>query len=86
MNFHIEFINFLGEIRNDTLINGKAFIFKIIDLDKKINFETVLFVHESVKPFMTIENIEYKEYADELMEIIFKKHSIKELLDFKKNE
>lgn len=81
-DFHVEFVDFLGEIRNDTLINGKAFIFKVLDTDTKTSFETILFVHETVKPFITMENQEYKEYSDEIMEKIFKKYKLIELLKY----
>ena len=83
-DFHIEFVDFLGEIRNDTLINGKAFIFKVLDTDLKETFESILFVHETVKPFITMENEEYKEYSEELMEMIFKKYKLVELLKYVK--
>jgi hypothetical protein len=80
--YYIEFIEFLGEIRNDTLINGKSFIFKVLDTDKNINFECILFVHPTVKSFITIENNDYINEINSILDIILEKFNLKDLLEY----
>ena len=84
--FCIEFIGYLGEIRNDTDINGKSFIFKIIDITKELSFESVLFVHQYVNPFLTLENDDYIEYNTVLLDLILKQYTLKDLLKYIENE
>lgn len=84
--FCIEFVDFLGEIRNDTDINGKSFIFKIIDIDNELTFDCILFIHQSVNPFLTLENDNYIKYNSILLDLILKQYSIKDLLEYKENE
>ena len=49
----IDFKEFLGYVNNDTNIQGKAFVFSIIEENKETE-ECILFVHNSVKPFVTV--------------------------------
>lgn len=84
--FYIEFVDFLGEIRNDTDINGKAFIFKILDLVKEYDFEVILCVHPIVPPFLTIHDDKYKIINNDLKEEILKQFSLTDLLSYKKDE
>lgn len=84
--FIIEYIDFLGEIKNDTDINGKSFIFKIIDIKKEIAFESVLFIHQNIPAFITLENDDYLEYITMILEQILKEYNIKDLLEFKYTE
>lgn len=84
--FYIEFVDFLGEIRNDTLINGKAFIFKILDIQKEYSFEAILFVHINAKPFLTIADKHYKILESDFKTEILNTYNIKELLNYKKDE
>lgn len=84
--FYIEFVDFLGEIRNDTLINGKAFIFKLVDLVKTHTFEVILFVHQSVPAFLTINDEDYKILEADILKEILSQFNINELLNFKKDE
>lgn len=53
--YHIEFVEFLGEVRNNTGINGKSFIFRVVDTAAGDNFEAILFVHPDLNPFVTVE-------------------------------
>lgn len=83
-NLHIEFVDFLGDIRNNTLVNGKGVIFRISDLDNNESFEAILFVHDTVRPFITLGNKEYNDRMDFILEQILIKYNIKELLNLKK--
>lgn len=51
----IEFIEIIGLVKNDSMIDGKALLFNIIDINKNINFECIMFVHPTLDPFLTIE-------------------------------
>lgn len=84
--FIIEYIDFLGEIKNDTDINGKSFIFKIVDSSKEISFEIILFVHENVPAFITVENDEYAEFNSIILDMLLKQFNINDLLEFKNTE
>lgn len=82
--FHIEYVDFLGDIRNNTNINGKGIIFMILDISDNISFESILFIHPTVKPFITLENKEYNQYMNIILDIILNKYNINELLNLKK--
>ena len=79
-----EFVDFLGFINNDTGVQGKAFIFKMIG-DKE-QFECILFVHPdpNVRPFLTIdEDAEIGlDENDVVMQVILDKYPIKDLLAY----
>jgi hypothetical protein len=79
MEFTIEFIDYLGEVKNDTNINGKAFVFKIIDQDL-YTFETILFVHPTVKEFLSM--IDKKHNPTIIIEKILEKYNKEELLKY----
>ena len=82
MLYFIQLIDFLGEIRNDTEINGKAFIFKI--LIKDMSFECILFVHPDIKikPFLTFHDKKYEEYEQHILSIILEQFNINDLLAY----
>lgn len=79
MKFTIEFIDYLGEVKNDTNINGKAFIFKIIDEDL-YTFETILFIHPNVPEFISM--IDKKHNPTIILEQILQKYNKEELLKY----
>lgn len=82
----INFSEYLGQVKNDTGILGKAFIFKVIINTDDIGytFDTILFVHETIPPFISVndENIQYK---DEILKKIFEQYTIKQLLEVNEN-
>lgn len=51
----VEFSEYLGEVKNDTGIWGKAFIFKVITErdNNSYVFDTILFIHESIESFVS---------------------------------
>lgn len=77
----IEFIEYIGEIKNDTDINGKAYIFEILDLEKKYKFECILFLHPN-NNFVSLnkEDIDLGYNKEELLNEILKKYNKGELL------
>jgi hypothetical protein len=78
MNMYPEFIDFLGEVRNDTGVNGKAFVFKMIE--ENHSFECILFVHPTVDSFVTIDDTEVNVEPDRVLNCILNKYSREELL------
>jgi len=78
----IDFSEYLGQVKNDTGIWGKAFIFKCIENKENIpyTFEAILFVHETLPAFLSVadEDIEYKS---EILKLIFEKYTLKQLLE-----
>ncbi len=80
--YYIEFVEFLGEIRNNTGTNGKSFIFKVVDVEHSINFEAVLFVHPTVQSFITLDIETTLEKSLKIHEEILNKFKIEELLAY----
>ena len=79
---HIDFKQFLGYINNDTGIQGKAFIFNIIRENKETE-ECILFVHSTIKPFVTIREELVSDINKEiLIETIFKQYPLQDLLEY----
>lgn len=74
-----EFVDFLGLINNDTGIQGKAFIFKMVH--DKGAFECVLFVHVSAPAFVTCDPDVDVDPVD-VLKIILNKHTLQELLAY----
>lgn len=83
-DFHVEFIDFLGEVRNDSMVNGKSFIFKVLDKKTSDTFECILFVHPTIKSFLTIAEENYKVISEDIKELILKQFKEEELLNFKR--
>lgn len=78
----VNFSTYLGQIKNDTDILGKSFIFKCITEkdNKPYTFDVILFVHETVKPFVTT-NEEDEEYKEVVYKLIFEQYTLKQLLE-----
>lgn len=78
----INFSEYLGYVKNDTGILGKAFIFKVIinKNDVGYTFDTILFVHATEPAFISVadEDIEYK---DEILIKIIEQYTLKQLLE-----
>ncbi len=82
---NIELIGYLGDIRNDTGILGKSFIFKLIT--ENINEEFIFFIHpnENVKPFITIDYELTNEQKTEIVNNIINKYTKDTLLNYANN-
>lgn len=51
----IDFVEYIGQVKNDTGVFGKAFMFKVMTEKDgaAYAFETILFVHETVPAFLS---------------------------------
>lgn len=51
----IDFVEYIGQVKNDTGVLGKAFMFKVMTEkdDNPYTFETILFVHDTVQAFLS---------------------------------
>lgn len=80
----IDLVEYLGEVKNDTGVLGKAFIFNVIldDVGDSYVFDSMLFVHPTVDPFISV-NIEDENYKDDVMKKIFETYTLEQLLDAK---
>lgn len=77
----IDFVDVLGRgIRNDTGILGKAFIFNVI-ISEEYNFDCILFVHETEKPFISLHEDDKANNKEEIMKAIFEKYTLTQLLE-----
>lgn len=82
----INFSEYLGRVKNDTGILGKAFIFKVI-IDKNgtgYTFDTILFVHETALCFVSVADQDM-EYKEEILKNIFEQYTLKQLLEVDEN-
>lgn len=78
----IDFSEYLGQIKNDTGILGKAFIFNvIIDKEPIVKFDCILFIHETVEPFLSLREEDKVHDSTEIIKKIFEKYSLKQLLE-----
>ena len=81
----IDFSEYLGEVKNDTGIWGKAFIFKVIETkdNEPYTFDTVLFIHESVPAFVSTapEDDEYDKKL--IISKILKQYPMEKLMEVK---
>ncbi|TXG82224.1 MAG: hypothetical protein E6R13_05345 [Spirochaetes bacterium] len=74
----IELIEIIGYIKNDTGINGKAFLFNVTKED--INFDCILFIHENIEPFVSLhEDDNYDK--NEILKAIFEKYTLTQLFE-----
>jgi hypothetical protein len=73
---HVDFLAFLGYINNDTMIQGKAFMFNIVG---DIIFECILFVHPTAATFVTVPD-EVEVDHKTLIDMILTKYKYEELL------
>lgn len=76
-------MGFLGYINNDTEVQGKAFIFNTIYESYPV-FECILFVHPTVKPFITLPEFETAVEIDLelLLQTILTQYKLQDLLAY----
>lgn len=82
----INFSEYLGRVKNDTGILGKAFIFKVI-IDKNntgYTFDAILFVHKSATCFVSVADQDM-EYKEQIFKMIFAQYTLKQLLEVDEN-
>lgn len=79
MIIHVDFLAFLGFVKNDTGTQGKSFIFNIIINDK--TFECILFVHPTAKTFVTVPDNVLIDHQ-QLIDAITSKYKYEELLKY----
>jgi len=79
MIIHVDFLSFLGYVKNDTGIQGKSFIFNIIIEDK--TFECILFVHPTAPTFVTVPDHVLIDHQ-QLITAIIDKYKFEELLKY----
>lgn len=79
----IDFSEYMGQVRNDTGILGKAFIFKVIETkdNEPYTFDVILFVHETVPEFLSTAPEDDGYDKDSIMKAIFDKYPKKVLLE-----
>lgn len=75
----IEFVKYIGEIKNDTGQYGKAYLFTIVD---KYSFDCILFLHDKID-FVSLHNDEIVNgYNNEqILKQILTKYKRQELLN-----
>lgn len=80
----VELVKFIGLVNNNTMVQGKAFLFKFVIKDTE-PFEGILFVHETVKAFLTIdEDVKLSDVdKEQLIKHITEKYPLSDLLAFK---
>lgn len=79
----INLSEYLGEVKNDTMKWGNAFIFNVIASDseqKPHSFNCILFVHEDVPAFVSLSEADSKYDKNTILEKIFEKYTLAELL------
>lgn len=78
----IDFTEYLGLIKNDNNVIGKAFIFNVIT-ENEYTFEVVLFVHETAKVFISVAEEDKNQNQDKetILGLIFEKYTLKQLLE-----
>lgn len=81
MYMHIEFLEYIGELKNDTGINAKGIMFSALDDDGSVITNCILYVHESIQSFVTIQDNDNEELKLEVFNSIFKKYTLQQLLD-----
>jgi GTP:adenosylcobinamide-phosphate guanylyltransferase len=79
----IDFSEYMGQVRNDTGVLGKAFIFKVIDTkdNESYTFDVILFVHETVPPFVSTTPEDAVFDKPSIINAIFDKYPKKTLLE-----
>lgn len=76
----IDFTEYLGLIKNDNNVIGKAFIFNVIT-ENEYTFEVVLFVHETAKAFISVAEEDKNQDKETILGLIFEKYTLKQLLE-----
>lgn len=77
----IDLSEYVGQVRNDTGIFGKAFIFKVIRVEPEhYTFECMLFVHPTEPSFLTLSDDDISFDKDEIIAAIFNKYPHEKLL------
>ena len=74
----IEFASLLSEVKTETTL-GKALIFNIVTDTKTC--ECIMFVHENLKPFVTLHTDDKDLNSDVILKQILNKYTLKELLE-----
>ena len=79
----IDFSEYMGQVRNDTGVLGKAFIFKVIDQkdNEPYTFDAILFVHETVPSFVSTAPEDAGFDKELIIKTILDKYSKKTLLE-----
>lgn len=78
----IDFSEYIGEVKNDTGIWGKAFIFNVITERDNIpyTFECILFVHKTVPTFITLNDEDLIFNKELILKLILEKYTLTQLL------
>lgn len=74
----IDFIEIIGGVKNDSMVDGKALLFSIVDVENKKIFESIVFIHPTLEPFITIES-DIKIDKDVILKAIINKYTLEEL-------
>lgn len=79
----IDFSEYMGQVRNDTGVLGKAFIFKVIDTkdNESYTFDVILFVHQTVPPFVSTAPEDDSFDKPLIIKTILEKYPMKTLLE-----
>ncbi len=78
---YIEFLEFIGELKNDTGINAKGIMFVVLGDDGSIITNCILYAHESIQSFVTIQDNNNEELKLQVFNAIFEKYTLQQLLD-----
>lgn len=77
----IELIEYIGMLKNDTNTPAHAYIFSVLNNEMNNTIECILYVHETITPFITLHDNNNEELKSEILEAIFKKYTLKQLLN-----
>ena len=79
----IDLSEYIGEVKNDTGVWGKAFIFNVITErdNEPYTFECILFVHKIVESFITLNDEDQIFDKDIILKLIFEKYTLTQLLE-----
>jgi hypothetical protein len=79
----IELITYIGKIKNDTGIPGKAFLFNIMD---EYSFDCILFIHDDIV-FISLHDEEIKNNIDKekIKTEILNKYTLEKLKQHENN-
>jgi len=79
----IDFSEYLGEVKNDTGIWGKGFIFKVITNknNESYTFDIILFIHPTLQSFISTAPEDDIFDKDTIIEHIFDKYTKEQLME-----
>jgi len=78
----IDLVEYIGQVKNDTGVLGKAFMFKAMTEkdDAPYTFETILFVHDTVPSFISTAPEDDEFDKDAIIQAILDKYPKETLL------